>query len=356
MNRVLRHLAFPVSAFVVWRAVVHLIAKLGWTLDANLRNGQGIVRSEALRANPGLDALFRWDAGWYTAVATSPYSDPLHANFFPAFPFEARALAALFSADLQVTMVLAASFNALIAVIALHFLCERLIGRDGARWATIAWLAYPFSFFQATAYPESLTVAAGASALALEIAGRRWLTLPVVALSALTRHTSIYGVLAQTLWRWTRARWLERPLPLIAWGIGLACFCAVLWSRYGDPLYFITVRSQWVDGFASIVETTKHPVLMPGAIFAVLLALGSLGLLASHSTRFLFLPTLLWFALLFVNGGTGLGRHSSSVWPAFIGLGVLFARRPTWAGLIIGCTAPVGGLMLFLHSHQWHVF
>ncbi|MFO0597375.1 MAG: hypothetical protein U0228_18850 [Myxococcaceae bacterium] len=360
-SRLAPRLVFPVVAFVVWRLAIHFLAWLSWTLDDRLRNGQWIERTPELRAaGPAFDALYRWDAGWYWAIARSPYTDPHHANFFPAFPLEARALGTLFTLDLQLALLLAATINALIACVALYLLVERIAGRDAARWSLVAWLAYPFSFFQATAYPESLTVAAGAAALALEVSGHRVWSLIGAGLSAFTRHTSAYGALAQALYRFSRGKWWSRPLPLVAWGLGLSVFCAFLWKTYGDPLMFLTVRNlYWADGFKPIWELTiaGSPMMIPGAVFCVALTvIGLIGLASHPSTRFLLLPTVLWLGVLLINGATGLGRHSSSVWPAFVGIGVLCANRPTWAAVFLALTAPFGGLMLFLHAHQWHVF
>ena len=340
--------------------MVHLLAWLSWTLDQQLRNAQWVERSVALRANAGFDALYRWDSGWYHAVMKAPYTEPQHANFFPAFPLEARALSSLFTLDSQLSLLLASSINALVACIALYLAAEKLIGKEGARWTLIAWLAYPYSFFQATAYSESITVAAGAVALALEVSGKRWLALIGIAFAALTRHTSMYGAIAQSLFRWKRGKWWMQPLPLIAWGLGLSVFCAFLWKTYGDPLMFMTVRKiYWPDGFKPItsLSVAGDPAQMPGAVLSVILCvISTLGLLAHPSTRFLVVPALFWFGVLFVTGASGLGRHAASVWPAFIGLGVLCAKRPALGGMLIAMLAPLGGVMLFLYAHQWHIY
>lgn len=353
-------LAFPVVAFALFRLSVHFIATLGWVLDSQLRHAPWIERSAALQQVKGFDALFRWDAGWYLTLARDGYSDPRHANFFPAFPLEVRALAQLFSADFHVTAVLTATLNAFIAVLALYLAAEKLLGREGARWTVIAFLAYPFAFFQATAYPESLTVAAGATALALEVHARgRWALLASAA-SALTRHTSAWSALTLVLRRWQqRERWATRLLPLVAWGLGLSVFCAFLWQKYGNPLMFIAVRKvYWGDAFRAVWELKldESPMMFPALVFALLPLAGTVFLWRTPALRFLAIPTALWLVMLVFNGGTGFGRHTASTWPAFLGLGAWLSARPSIGVLILGLCAPFGGLMLFLHSHQWHVF
>ncbi|MEQ1730538.1 MAG: hypothetical protein ABL982_19390 [Vicinamibacterales bacterium] len=356
----LASLVFPVTAFALFRFIVHYMAHLGWTLDSTFRHAEWVDRSETLKLHPGFDALFRWDASYYVTMARTGYTEPRHANFFPAFPLEVRGLANLLSMDFHVASVVTASLNALVAVIAIYLLAEKLMGRDGARWTTIAFLAYPFAFFQVTAYPESLTVAAGATAVALEVYSRRKGSLLAIAISSLTRHTSVYGALAQTLYRWkNKDPWRTRLLPLVAWGVGLSIFCGFLYWRYGDPLMFITVRKiYWGDAFVPVWELSLkvNPMMIPGAMFALLPIAGTVMLWRTPALRFLAVPAAMWLALLLVTGGSGLGRHISSVWPAFLGLGFFFSTRPTIGALVLGLCAPFGGLMLFLHSHQWHVF
>lgn len=345
---------------MLFRVIVHYLAHLGWILDSNLRNGAWIERSPALRAIPGFDALFRWDAGYYMTIARGGYTDPRHANFFPLFPWEVRGVATLFSMDFHVATVVTATLNAFVAVIAIYLLAEKLMGRDGARWSVVAFLAYPFAFFQVTAYPESLTVAGAATALAFEVHARGKSSLLVQVFSALTRHTSAYGALAHTLYRFQqRAPWRLRLLPLVFWGLGLSAFCAFLYSRYGDPLMFISVRKiYWGDGFLPVwaLKSDVSPMMIPGVVFALLPLAGTVLLWRNPALRFLVIPTVLWLAVLAYNGGTGLGRHVSSVWPGFLGLGWYFSTRPTLGVAVLALCAPFGGLMLFLHSHQWHVF
>jgi hypothetical protein len=59
--------------------------------------------------------------------------------------------------------------------------------------------------------------------------------------------------------------------------------------------------------------------------------------------------------MLLSVGLWGLGRYSASCWPAFLGLGVLAARRPQVGMLLLTGFAVFQGLFYYLFIHQFPV-
>ncbi len=352
-------LAFPVVAFLCFRLV---LSSIGWfvlTIDATLRNGHALVRSPSLLAHPFLDAFFRWDAGYYSSIAKEGYSNVYTSNFFPLFSLEARALLTAFRVESDVACVLAASVNALLATVALFSLAKTLLSEKAAQWTVVAYVCFPFSFFQLAAYPESLTVALGASACLFARQQRPVAIFAMCVLAGLSRHTTLYAVLAAAVMGFVvHRRFLFGVLPVLSWSFGLSIFSAYEYAVFGDPLQFLHVRKLWLDGFTPVwtLEPSTASILMPGVAVTLISLIPLAMLLTSRAGRWIALAGMVWIAVLLTTGSSGLGRHSSSVWPIAIAVGRIAERWPSAAMIAVPVGAMAGGLMFSLFIQQWLMY
>jgi Dolichyl-phosphate-mannose-protein mannosyltransferase len=353
------HLCFPVLAFCSFRAVLSAVAWFILKTDDALRLGTGLVRSPALQRYSFFDAFFRWDGGWFARIATEGYLLVETANFFPLFSMQGRVLMLLFDIPADLALVLVASINGLIATCFLYLLTCELVGRAVGRWTVACYLCSPFSFFQIAAYPESLGVLLGAGACLLALRGHLKLTMIVCVLAALTRHTTCYAVFAAVLLLVQRRRWLAALLTGGSWCVGLGAFSWFQAVTFKDPLKFVHVRSLWADGFVPLwrLNFQTDPVLLPGAVFAVVAGLASAIFCIRVRDQWpLGLAALIWMAVLVSTGGTGLGRHVSSVWPVFVAAGILFARKPTLATVFVAGGAACSSIIFSAYVRQYLIF
>ncbi len=351
-------LRFPGLAFLGFRTVMSAIAWFVLQMDNTLQSGLGLVRSPALQRFGFFDAFFRWDGGWFARIATEGYVLVETANFFPLFSMQGKVLMLLFAIPADLALVLVASINGLMATCALYLLACELFGEDVGRWTVAAYLCWPFGFFQIAAYPESLTVLLGASACFLAVKGHVKSMMLVCALAALARHTSCYAVFGAALLLLQRRRWFASALALGSWCVGLGAFAWFQAVTFQDPLKFLHVRALWADGFVPLwsMHLRANPTFLPGAIFAVVSLLLSVWSFRERPKWPLGLATLIWLGVLMSTGGTGLGRHVSSVWPTFIAAGLILAPRPTLATALVAGSAACGSIMFTFYVHQWLIF
>ncbi|HEV3191645.1 MAG TPA: hypothetical protein VGY54_14145, partial [Polyangiaceae bacterium] len=140
------------------------------------------------------------------------------------------------------------------------------------------------------------------------------------------------------------------------------------WAWYlrrvaGDPLAFWHAR-ETIFGpscFWSLREIFKNvpynsrPELYFYPFFALLPLVGTVALFTKKKAIPLAVAAAGILAAAYYGGGMGLGRYSSSCWPAFLPLGVMLSRRPLLQGPVIGFLMLLQGLFFWLFSHQWAV-
>lgn len=218
-----------------------------------------------------LDGWFRYDSGWYEAIATHGYSytpgQQSSIAFFPVYPMLVRVLAVPVG-DVQVAGQALALASGLCAVLLLgHWAWQRL-PRRSAVLAIAVVLAYPYTLFlHGPMYADGLFLALAVAAFLL--VDRRWfLAAGVVgALAVATRPFGIavaVGLVVRTLellardaggtgWRdvvaAVRRVRLRHAGVLLAFG-GLAAWMVYLGTAFGDPLAFVADEASpgWNQG------------------------------------------------------------------------------------------------------------
>jgi hypothetical protein len=207
-----------------------------------------------------LQSWYRWDALRYVHIATSGYAAPQDTAFFPLFPLEIRLfMLPLGNGHPLVAGMLAANLDALAAFIALGLLAYRELDLQAVPRVILVAAAYPLAFFTAAAYADVLFLAFTLFSL---LSARRgsWNQAAAFAfLAGLTRPTAVVLVLP-LLWEycrrhdWWRGRLRERFGPadlrrLVLLGgavpLAVALYAAYLWQRFGHPLLFMRVQSEY---------------------------------------------------------------------------------------------------------------
>src|SRR5262249_31695709 len=91
----------------------------------------------------------------------------------------------------RAAVVLVANAAALGAFVSVYRVFLLIEDEPAARWGTTLFAAYPFAFFFATGYSDSLMVFAGAAALALSLGGRDIAGGGALAAGVLARHPTV---------------------------------------------------------------------------------------------------------------------------------------------------------------------
>lgn len=316
-----------------------------------------------------LDAWARWDGRWYVSVAESGYGDrpgeQSNLAYFPLYPIAMRLVAAPFGGD-RVALVTAGLAVSQLALLAALIYLVRLARLDAdvasARRAALYALAFPTTIFLSTVYAESLFLALAVAAFWYARQDRWALAGVLSGLAALTRPFGLIvalGLVAELVTRNAQARahlgrwaWLSlAPLALVGW-IGY------LFVLTGRPLAVLEAHAAWsvrptelLRGFVDLSDPAVYG--FPWAVIALLLVTAVLSAYAWRLRRSYGVYSLLVFAAAVSPGTlTSSMRHELGLFPAFIVLGMLGARRSVhWSYLLIGGAASMLFGAMFALSH-----
>jgi hypothetical protein len=356
-----RWMLFPFGLWVVTRLAFLLLGYLSLKLAPGLRPSS----APALHAYPALDALCCWDCGWFDTLARRGYQSATESNFWPGLPMAARAVSKLTGFGVSFVVLGIANLACLGAYLTIFRIFARLDGTPAARASLVLFAAYPFAFFHASGYPETIMIFSSALAVLLASKGHHVSAGISLGLGILSRHLTVLlggGLLAAQLRQrglrgfFASPKLLTLALPFAVAGIYMV-YCHFAW---GDALSFWRARNAWGQtAWWSITDAIrqagKRPHIVSFAPFALVPTIGAFALLrfrkyAELAASVIPLTLVLWFI-----GAFGLGRYSASCWPAFLPLGKWYLRHPRWQVplLLFFCLAQ--GWYFFLHSHHYEI-
>lgn len=369
-RRVVRSEAFlyPLIVFVVTRIALFAFAHYALTLSPTLYWDPG---NPPILANvPALNAFCRWDCRHFERLATVGYITPEDTNFFPLLPLLARALSVVTTIPTPVTLLIVPNLAGFGALVMIYRIFADLEGAAAARWGVALLAAYPFAFFQATGYPESLMIFTSALAIWLALRGNHIWAGVALGLGALARHLTLFAggalVAAHIRQRGIHPRrllWHPAILGLIVPWLFLGGYMAWQYWRLGDALAFLHARENWGErawwGISQLMQTPDRDVdvLAMRSYIPMVIAptIGAVALLTNKRWLELAAFGVVLMVVLWSVGMWGMGRYSASCWPVFLPLGVWLARHPAWQGPIIALFALFQGLFFYLFAHQFPI-
>ena len=221
--------AFPVWTFLFTRAAI--LAFTSWSLRMDPRLH---FEGPPLLDVPSLGGLCRWDCLYYTHIALEGYREPFWTNFFPLFPLLGKGLSLVTGLSVPHALVVLGNLAGLGALLAVYRVFLETEGEEVARAGLILFASFPFAFFQAAGYPESLMVLTSAGAMLLAMRGRHVAAGGVLGLGVLARHLTIVAGLsllaAQVRERGLHPRRFLLHRPFL--GLVLPFGCASLYMLY----------------------------------------------------------------------------------------------------------------------------
>ena len=351
---------FPLVLFLWHRVAILAISGISNWLDPRT------FRPRAPLKFPSFEALCAWDCGWYVTVAEKGYQEIAAYNFFPLFPLMGRWMATVTGLPVAWTLVACANVFGALALVAVYRVFLKLADEASARWALLLFVAFPFSFFQAVGYPESIMVWGSAQAIVSALENKPWRSGVALGLATLARHLSALAGAAVLLIHLRQFKSSSR-------GARAAAFASLVVAALLGSSYLFFIRSR-LGSFSALSEARSSgwgshawsglgdffrgdhykeaPLyvwmsLVPGA--------GAFALLLKQPWRVLAPFALGFMVLVWSIGLAGLGRYSAGCWAAFLPLGYALARREVAAGPIVMASAMVQGLLVYLFSHSYPI-
>jgi hypothetical protein len=352
---------FPFGLWVATRLSLLLLGYVSLKLTPGLRASP----SASLHAFPPLDALCCWDCGWFDRLARLGYSNAGETNFWPGLPMAARLLVKLTGMRVGFAILTISNLACLGAYLTIYRLFSHLDGTYPARAALTLFAAYPFAFFHASGYPETIMIFTSALALSLAMSRRHASAGILLGLGILFRHLTVLlggGLLAAQLHQRGVRRFFLHPailtlaLPFAVAGIYMV-YCHIAW---GDALSFWRARNAWGQTawwsvFDAVRQAKRRPHIVSFIPFALVPAIAAVGLLRSRKYIELAAATFPLMIVLWLIGAFGLGRYSASCWPAFLPLGKWYVRHPRWQMPLLLFFGLAQGWFFFLHSHHYEI-
>ena len=361
-----------VAPLGIYGVVLLVLLVVSWRITAGYT--EAIPPSAHFAGSWFWDGWVRYDAGWYTIIATDGYRyQPGHQSpvaFFPLYPLLMRGGGNLIDNTVLAGILVTIASGAA-ALVAFHRWCADRLTPSAAVTAVACLAVYPYAYYlYGAVYGDALFLLCVVLAfLAFE---RDQMLLAGLAGAAATGTrlvgvAVIVGLLVGVLERRravTRGEGLRlrvdlgrlrpRDAGVLLSIAGLAAYSGYLWSRFGDPLLFNTVQEAWgqQSGWRTWFKYDvylwlrrepdlfyTHGLLIQAGLF--LLAVLSIPTVARRfGVRYgAYLAVLVVIPALGSQDFQGMGRYLLGAFPAFAVLGSLVAERATVRRLILPVSA-----------------
>lgn len=317
-----------------------------------------------------LEAMIRWDAGWYGAIATDGYwytpGQQSPVAFFPLYPLAIRAVAFI-----GVNKWLAASLISLLCALAgitLFARWARQVSPTNAVAAVALLTLYPFAeYLYGVVYSDAMFLLFAVGAFMSLEKGKPWLAAILGAFATGCRPVApaiVLGLLARSIELRRKSglpiRFVDL-LPALS-GVGMAAYMAYLQFKFGDALAFAHVQAApgWDQppGWETWLKLPWFRTMFPRVAPLVAIRLGGHALV----TMLALIGAGLTFKRLGWGYGVycalvvgipavsskdfqGLGRYVIAAFPLFLTLAFLLAEKPLLRRAVL---VLFGGLLAML--------
>ena len=356
MRSLWKDLKFLLPAFVLWRVGIFFVEAAGrWWWPSKFL---------FLGTNPWAN----FDGLQYVVIATQGYLGYQQA-YFPLYPMLIALVHVLSPGFPPVWTALIISHIAFFFGLLFFYQFAKSWGETAARWSVVLLLAYPASFYFASAYTESLFFALAAGFF-LSCQKKRFGIAAIFAL--LASATRLFGVLLWPYLFWELLRNHKNIVLSFLAPVGLIAYMVYLWHIRNDPLAFIHVQPhfganrtggaivllpvvfwRYLKIFLTVSKTTFSywVAVFEAASFVFGAALGMFGFL-NRKTRALALYGL---AVLLVPTLTGtlssIPRYMLSAFPLFIVFAMVHNNRIKTAAVMVGIAGLTVATSLFLAGY-----
>jgi Gpi18-like mannosyltransferase len=278
----LKDLFSVLGIFVIWRAILQLIAFLGKNrFSLNPDPARASIQPWEAPIHSFFQFLARWDSGFYLDIAQSGYfwdtsKKLFNTPFFPLYPFLIRNLNFLFEGNNFYTGIFISTIASLIACFYLYKLAKLDLEKRDAFRSIFYFLIFPTAIFLAAIYTESLFCMLSIACF-YYARKNKWAIAGIFGFfTALTRPQGIIlfpilllEYLEQKGFKFKKIRFNLLWTLLIPAGIGIYMF--FLNIKFKNPLLFILAQNSWRKSenvsFSSIWHTLTnyvHDFFFPG--------------------------------------------------------------------------------------------
>lgn len=300
-----------------------------------------------------LEAMIRWDAGWYGAIATDGYwytpGQQSPVAFFPLYPMAIRAVAFV-----GVNKWLAASLISLICAllgITVFARWARQVSPANALTAVALLTLYPFAeYLYGVVYSDAMFLLFAVLAFYSLERDKPWLAAILGAFATGCRPVApaiVLGLLVRSIeLRRTRGlpiRFVDL-LPALS-GVGMAAYMAYLQLKFGDALAFAHVQAApgWDQppGWETWLKQPWFRTMSNGVAPLIAIRLGGhalvtvLALIGAGLTfkrlgwgYGVYCALVVGIPAVSSKDFQGLGRYVIAAFPLFLTLALLLAEKP----------------------------
>lgn len=295
----------------------------------------------------------QWDSGWYYRIAHDGYSyvegQQSTVVFFPVYPLLMRVTAGAVGSTYLAGILVTAAAGVASAALFFTWVRERL-SPSAAKAALLLFVLYPYAFFMFGAvYADAVFILAVIGAFVLLEHDHPWLAGLVGAVATASRPMGAVLVIGLVVRAWERRREAEdgtrkwRDVGVLLSAGGLVAFSLYLWSRFGDPLAFLTGQEAWDQQaglhtwlkiqFFEDVTNFSSPLSWLTFVAHPIFTFAGLALVPRIFRRFgkgygIYVLLLIGLSALSTKNFFGMSRYLLAAFPCFAIAGELVADRP----------------------------
>ncbi len=215
-----------------------------------------------------VQSLANWDGMHYLSIARNGYTQNFQYAFFPLYPLVVRIIS-IITQNFLISAVLISIVSSYLAINVFYGLAKTDLKEKVAAKAVFYMLIFPTSFYLLMSYSEGLFILF--VMLSFYYLKKKKILFSVIfaSLASATRLAGLAVVLALMVdilsnHSLHRKKWLILIAPT-----GFLSYCLYLFSKTGDPFYFLTSQLHWMRSLAmpglNIWETLRV-VSFPGLL------------------------------------------------------------------------------------------
>ncbi len=325
--------------------------------------------------NPLLLMWIRWDALWYTGIASHGYWTQALA-FFPLYPLLIAGGHFVLRMSFDLSAVVVSNVAMVLFMVTFYRLVREYYPETVARRSIWMALMFPTAFYLSAGYTESVFLWLTTAAFLASRRKQFWWAGIYGLLATLTRNEGVF-VAFPFLWAYYqqyRFRITRRLLPIFLIPLAMVLFMVYQWRDFGNPLGFMAAQSYWgrhitwpwVGIFLAIGTIWQGGPLQPNAVLSMidLVAAVASGVLWVYGFRRRMPPDWLsyWGVLWLIDISApvpsgqspllSMSRLVLVLFPSFVALGIL-ARNSGWRRML-QWILPSLQVVFFVLFATWH--